>query len=91
MHGVRLLIGDGATILRPMVRAKGNKIFGHTTIRAQLGWCKKEKVPWAIITHCGTQIVGAKPGVAEKKVAQLGKERGVDVTIAYDGMKIILK
>lgn len=91
LHGVKLLIGDGATIVRPMVRRKGNKIFGHTTIRAQLGWCKKEKVPRAIITHCGTQIVGAKPGVAEKKVAQLGKERGVDAAIAYDGMKVILR
>lgn len=88
---VRLYIGDGATIVRPMVRRKGDKIFGHTTIRAQLGWCQKEHVPRAIITHCGTQIVADKSGKAEAKIKQLAQERNVKVAIAYDGMKIILR
>ena len=67
LKNVRLYIGDGATIIRPMVRRKDDKLFGHTTIRAQLGWCKKEKVPRAIITHCGTQIVAANAGRLLKK------------------------
>lgn len=88
---VRLYVGDGATIVHPLVRRKGAKIFGHTTIRAQLGWCQKEGVPRAIITHCGTQIVADKSGKAEAKITQLAKEANVQVAIAYDGMEIILK
>lgn len=88
LKNARLFIGDGATIVRPMVRAKGKKIFGHTTIRAQLGWCQKEKVPRAIITHCGTQIVGANTRKIEACIKQLGKERGVNVQVAHDGMCI---
>lgn len=91
LKNVMLYIGDGATITRPMVRRKDDKIFGHTTIRAQLGWCQKEGVKRAIITHCGTQIVADKSGKAETKIKQLAKERNVQVTIAYDGMKVILR
>lgn len=90
LKGVQLYIGDGATIFRPMVRRTKNKIFGHTTIRAQLGWCQKEKVSRAIITHCGTQIV-AHPKTAERKIKLLAKERNVNVVVAYDGMQIILR
>lgn len=91
LKDTQLYIGDGATIVRPMVRRKGEKIFGHTTIRAQLGWCKKEGIPRAIITHCGTQIVADRSGKAEAKIKQLAKEKNVNVAIAFDGMKIILK
>lgn len=90
LKDVQLYIGDGATIVHPMVRRKDSKLFGHTTIRAQLGWCQKEGVPRAIITHCGTQIVADKSGKAEAKIKQLAKERNVQVAIAYDGMCVIL-
>ncbi|GMU19101.1 MAG: hypothetical protein AMXMBFR12_02930 [Candidatus Babeliales bacterium] len=90
LKSVKLYIGDGATITHPLVRRKNNKIFGHTTIRAQLGWCQKEGISRAIITHCGTQIVADKQGNAEAKIRQLAKERNVKVAIAYDGMQIIL-
>src|SRR5579885_1471470 len=88
LHGCKLYVGDGATIVRPMVRRKGDKLFGHTTIRAQLGWCQKEQVPHAIITHCGTQIVGANARMVEKKIEKLATDRSVKVQIAYDGMEI---
>jgi phosphoribosyl 1,2-cyclic phosphodiesterase len=91
LKNCKLYIGDGATILRPMVRRKDSKLFGHTTIQAQLGWCKKEKVPRAIITHCGTQIVAGNTRKVESKIRQLGIERGVDVQVAHDGMSVILK
>ncbi len=91
LKNCKLYIGDGATILRPMVRAKDRKLFGHTTIRAQLGWCKKERVPRAIITHCGTQIVAGDTKKVENKIEQLGIERGIDVCVAHDGMSIVLR
>lgn len=43
LKNIRLYIGDGATITHPLIRQKNGKIFGHTTIRAQLGWCKNGK------------------------------------------------
>lgn len=91
LKNVKLYIGDGATITHPLVRRKNNKIFGHTTIRAQLGWCQKEKVPRAVITHCGTEIVADKSGKAVAKIIQMAKERNVEVSIAYDGMTVILR
>jgi phosphoribosyl 1,2-cyclic phosphodiesterase len=90
LKDVSLYIGDGATINRPLVRRKGNKIFGHTTIRAQLGWCQKEKVPQAIFTHCGTQIVGADGRKVGAQIRAMGKERGVVASIAYDGLEITI-
>ncbi len=84
---VQLYIGDGATLVRPMVRRRGDQLFGHTTIRAQLGWCQKEKISKMIVTHCGTQIVDGSRS-ATTKIKALAKERGVAVQVAYDGLKI---
>lgn len=87
LKNAKLYIGDGASIVRPLVRRKGNQIFGHTTVRAQLGWCQKEDVPKMFVTHCGSQIVeGGKD--AEKRIQLLAKERGVEMKVAYDGLII---
>lgn len=91
LKNTQLYIGDGASITHPLVRQKNNKIFGHTTIRAQLGWCSKENVPRAIITHCGTQIVSDQSGTAEAKIQELAKAAEVKVAVAYDGMQVILR
>jgi len=91
LKDVRLYIGDGATLVRPLIRRKGEQLFGHTSIRAQLGWCQEEGVKRAIITHCGTQIVGADTRQVEAKVGQIGRERGIKAEIAHDGMDIILR
>ncbi len=91
LKNIRLYIGDGATPVRPMIRKKDDHLFGHASIKTQLGWCAKEQVPRAIFTHCGTQIVAARPQVIEKKIALLGKECGVDACIAHDGMNIIVR
>jgi len=89
LKNVKLYVGDGATVVRPMVRRKDDKIFGHTTVRAQLGWCQKEKVPLMIVTHCGSQIVKGGRAVI-KKIQALAQERGVEVIIAHDGFEIIV-
>jgi phosphoribosyl 1,2-cyclic phosphodiesterase len=88
LKNINLYIGDGATITRPMVRKKGNQLFGHTPISTQLTWCKKEKVPRMIVTHCGTQIVGADGRTVSAKIRALAKTRGVQVQVAYDGLEV---
>lgn len=90
LHGVNLYIGDGATISRPIIRRKGDILFGHTTIRAQLGWCQKEKVPQAIFTHCGSQIVEGDGRVLGAQVRAMGRLKNVKARIAYDGLEIVL-
>ncbi len=86
LHGIQFYIGDGATIVRPMVRKKNGTIFGHATIRQQLTWCKKMNVPKMIITHCGSGIV-SREEKAQKQIETLASERGIEWLIAYDGLK----
>jgi phosphoribosyl 1,2-cyclic phosphodiesterase len=85
LSGVALYIGDGATVTRPLVRRHGTALFGHTTIRAQIGWCAEEGVPRAFITHCGVQIVAGDERMILSRVRALGEERGVEASIAHDG------
>jgi hypothetical protein len=47
-------------------------------------------VPRAIITHCGSEIVNGDKREIAAKLRAIATERGVEVRIAYDGMKIAL-
>jgi len=90
LRGVDLYIGDGASLVRPIVRRRGSVLFGHTTIRAQLGWCHKEQVSRAIFSHCGSQIVTGDGRTMRARVAKLGRERDVEASLAYDGLQLKL-
>jgi phosphoribosyl 1,2-cyclic phosphodiesterase len=86
LRGVGLYIGDGATPERPMVRRRDGALFGHTTIRAQIGWCAAEHVPRAIFTHCGSQVVTADGRSIGAKISRMGKDKGVSAELARDGL-----
>ena len=90
LEGVQIYIGDGATITRTFVRRRGKALIGHSPVRTQLTWCQKEGVPRAIITHCGSEIVGGDERKLSAKLRGIATERGVEVRIAYDGMKVKL-
>jgi ribonuclease BN (tRNA processing enzyme) len=90
LKGVQIYIGDGATVSRSFIRKRGTTLIGHTPVRTQLVWCKKEGVPQAIITHCGSEIVTGNERELSEKLRVMAKERGVEVRIAYDGMKVTL-
>lgn len=91
LAGIDLYIGDGSSLTRSLVRRHHDQLFGHTTIRAQLGWCEDCGVPRALFTHCGSQIVDGDERVLRAKVRAMGRKRGVDAAIAHDGMSIILR
>ena len=57
LKGVQIYIGDGATVTQSFIRKRGKALIGHSPVRTQLTWCRKEGVPRAIITHCGSEIV----------------------------------
>ena len=90
LSGIRLYIGDGASISRPILRRRGEVRIGHASIRDQLDWCHDEGVSQAVITHCGSQIVKADR-TATSRVQALGRERRVQVRIAYDGLKLTVR
>ncbi len=90
LEGVQIYIGDGATITRTFVRRRGKALIGHSPVRTQLTWCQKEGVPRAIITHCGSEIVNGDEREIAAKLRGIATERGVEVRIAYDGMKVKL-
>src|SRR6266436_9612973 len=90
LQGVQLYIGDGATLTRTFIRRRGKALIGHSAVRTQLTWCQKEEVSRAIITHCGSEIVTGDERKIAAKLRAIGAERGVDVRIAYDGMKVKL-
>lgn len=88
LSAINVYIGDGASLTRTLVRRKGDQIFGHTTVRAQLGWCQEAGVRRAIFTHCGSQIVEGARTEVESVVRELGYERGVEAMIAFDGLML---
>ena len=86
--GVQIYIGDGATVTRSFIRKRGRALIGHSPVRTQLTWCQKEGVPRAIITHCGSEIVTGNERDIAAKVCATATELGIEVRIAYDGMKV---
>lgn len=88
LSGIGLFIGDGASLTHPLVRRSRGRIFGHTTVRAQLGWCRETGVRRAIFTHCGKEIVEGERRAMADKVRKLGRERGVEAGIAFDGLSL---
>ena len=91
LQGVRLYVGDGATMSRSMVRKRGEHLIGHAPVRTQLTWCEKEGVPEAVFTHCGSGIVKGDERTLGAQLRAWARERGVEARIAYDGLEIILR
>lgn len=87
LAGVDVYIGDGATLTRPLVRRREKLLFGHTTVRAQLGWCERNGIARAYIVHCGKQLVEMKPAELQRRVNELAG-LAVRARVARDGMKV---
>jgi phosphoribosyl 1,2-cyclic phosphodiesterase len=90
LEGIALYIGDGATVVRSMVRELDHNLTGHAPIAAQLGWCETEGVARAVFTHCGSFIVKSDARKIAARVAALGAARGVEARIAHDGLTLDL-
>jgi phosphoribosyl 1,2-cyclic phosphodiesterase len=91
LSGIKLYVGDGATITHSMVRKIEGALIGHTPVRTQLTWCQKEGVPWAVFTHCGAEIVDEDEQAVNAQIQNLAEKRGVRAQIAYDGLELVLR
>jgi phosphoribosyl 1,2-cyclic phosphodiesterase len=91
LRGVRLYVGDGASLSRTIVRRRGRTRIGHTPIVRQLEWCAQQGIRRAIFTHCGTAIVGGNERAARACVQAMGAARGMRASLGYDGMTVVLR
>ena len=91
LKSVQIYIGDGATLTRSFIRKRGKHLIGHAPVRTQLAWCRKEGVPRAIITHCGSEIVTDDEHKLLARLRAMISGPGLAVRIAYDGMKLVLQ
>jgi phosphoribosyl 1,2-cyclic phosphodiesterase len=91
LKNVKLYVGDGAAISKSFIRKRGVKLIGHAKVQQQISWCEKEKIPEAIITHCGSEIVQAGNEKIKKLFDDYGKKYSIDVRLAYDGMEVFLR
>jgi phosphoribosyl 1,2-cyclic phosphodiesterase len=92
LQDIRLYVGDGGTIARPITRVERQKgiAVGHASITTQLDWCVEAGVRRVMFTHCGRAIVAGPPPI-EARISDLGRARGVDTRIAHDGLTIIVR
>ena len=90
LRGISLYVGDGATLVRSMVRRRGRSLIGHAPIKTQLLWCQREGVKTAIFTHCGSLIVKGDARAMAGRVRALGLECGIDASLAHDGLELSL-
>jgi phosphoribosyl 1,2-cyclic phosphodiesterase len=90
LRRLRLYVGDGASLRRPIVRRRGEALIGHASVRDQLGWCAAARVPWAVFTHCGSQLVRRDLATVTAAVEELGQECGVRAEVAVDGLELDL-
>jgi phosphoribosyl 1,2-cyclic phosphodiesterase len=91
LRDIRLYIGDGASLTRPLIRRRAGRLIGHTPVSTQLAWCGREHVPWALFTHCGTGIVESPHALMSRAVKELGVRHNVRADIACDGLKLVLR
>jgi phosphoribosyl 1,2-cyclic phosphodiesterase len=89
LAGVNLYVGDGASLRRPIQRRQDGRWAGHASIAMQIDWCADAGLIRAIFTHCGTRMV-AQAHATEREVAALGRARGIDADVAYDGLEMVL-
>ncbi|MBD3384039.1 MBL fold metallo-hydrolase [candidate division KSB1 bacterium] len=90
LKNVDIYIGDGSTVEESFVRKSDGRLVGHTPFRTQLTWCKKFDIPRAYVTHCGTLFIEKDERTLGARLRKMGKDRGVEVKIAHDGMEINL-
>ena len=90
LRGVNLYIGGGANLEQTFVRRGPDPDMGRASVSTQLTWCRQAGIRRAIITHCGRAIIESDPRHISMKIKAQGRNRDIDVRLAYDGLEIIL-
>ncbi len=88
LRGVSLYIGDGSSFDASLLRVENGSLCGHAPIGRQLDWCAEAGVKRAVFTHCGTEIVSGNYEEMNRRLENLGKKRGIEATLAFDGYEL---
>ncbi len=88
LRDVSLYIGDGASFDASLLRVENGNLCGHAPIPSQLDWCAAACVKRALFTHCGEEIVSGSHEEMNKRLENLGKERGIEAALAFDGLEV---
>jgi hypothetical protein len=71
---IDLCVGDGAAIMRSIVRQRNGVRIGHASVRAEFSGAASEEVERAIFSHCGSEIVRRDEVAASARVRELGEK-----------------
>jgi ribonuclease BN (tRNA processing enzyme) len=85
-----LYVGDGSTLKGSLVRRHASgALLGHTTVRAQLSWLAKARVPSAVFSHFGKGPIEMGDEALRHDLAALVLEKapGCRVEAATDGSR----
>ncbi len=91
LSGADAYVGDGSTLKGSLVRRHSSGVLiGHTTVRAQMGWLAKSRVPRAIFSHFGKGPIEMGELTLKAALAELASEKapGCRVTAARDGLTV---
>ena len=94
LAGADVYVGDGSTLTASLVRRHASgALVGHTTIRAQLGWLGKAKVPVAVFSHFGEEPIRMGDRNLNRAMEELaGKAApGCRALVARDGSEFELR
>ncbi|HEY7370250.1 MAG TPA: MBL fold metallo-hydrolase [Thermoanaerobaculia bacterium] len=83
-----LYVGDGSTLKGSLVRRHASgALLGHTTVRAQLSWLAKARVPRAVFSHFGKGPIEMGDEAVRDALVALAKEKAPEcrVEAAADG------
>lgn len=93
LSGADAYVGDGSTLKGSLVRRHPSGVLiGHTTVRAQLGWLAKSKVPRAIFSHFGKGPIEMGEPALKAALTELASEKAPEcrITAARDGLRLEL-
>ena len=89
LRGVSLYVGDGATVMRSMVRRRDHVLIGHASIAAQLALVRGGEA-WRArsspIAAAASSTSDARKVAA--RIGDLGEAHGVEASVAYDGLTL---
>lgn len=89
--GIDLYVGDATTLTQSRVRQIDDRLVGHTPVRTQLTWCRKEDTDRAVFTHCGAEIIEGDERTLGAELRAMADERDVEARIAHDGQQMVLR
>lgn len=90
LKGLSVYIGDGSLVTKDRVRREQDKLYGHSSMLTQVGWCRRAKIPIIIFTHIGEEAMSIPDSKIIEKLESVFKDYKGKIIIPKDGEVIDL-